>query len=43
MRITQAGAKEYAELKDLLSDEEYSAARATVNNAFILHRRLPCA
>ena len=26
--------KEYAELKDLLSDEEYSAARATVNNAF---------
>ena len=26
--------KEYAELKELLSDEEYSAARATVNNAF---------
>ena len=26
--------KEYAELKDLLSDEEYGAARATVNNAF---------
>lgn len=26
--------KEYAELKNLLSDEEYSAARATVNNAF---------
>ena len=26
--------KEYAELKDLLSNEEYSAARATVNNAF---------
>ena len=26
--------KEYTELKDLLSDEEYSAARATVNNAF---------
>ena len=26
--------KEYAELKDLLSDEEYSAARVTVNNAF---------
>lgn len=26
--------KEYAELKDLLSDEEYNAARATVNNAF---------
>ena len=24
--------KEYAELKELLSDEEYSAARATVNN-----------
>ena len=26
--------KQYAELKELLSDEEYSAARATVNNAF---------
>lgn len=26
--------REYAELKELLSDEEYSAARATVNNAF---------
>ena len=26
--------KEYAELKELLSDEEYSEARATVNNAF---------
>ncbi len=26
--------KEYAELKELLSDEEYSAARSTVNNAF---------
>ena len=26
--------KEYEELKDLLSDEEYNAARATVNNAF---------
>ena len=26
--------KEYVELKELLSDEEYSAARATVNNAF---------
>ena len=29
-----AWSKEYAELKELLSDEEYSAARATVNNAF---------
>ena len=26
--------KEYEELKELLTDEEYSAARATVNNAF---------
>lgn len=26
--------KEYAELKELLSEEEYTAARATVNNAF---------
>ena len=26
--------QQYAELKELLSDEEYSAARATVNNAF---------
>lgn len=26
--------REYAELKELLTDEEYSAARATVNNAF---------
>ena len=30
----ESWSKEYAELKDLLSDEEYSAARATVNNAF---------
>ena len=29
-----AWSKEYAELKELLSDEEYGAARATVNNAF---------
>ena len=29
-----AWSKEYAELKELLSDDEYSAARATVNNAF---------
>ena len=26
--------KEYKELKEMLSDEEYAAARATVNNAF---------
>ena len=30
----ESWSEEYAELKDLLSDEEYSAARATVNNAF---------
>ena len=30
----ESWSREYAELKDLLSDEEYSAARATVNNAF---------
>ena len=30
----ESWSKEYTELKDLLSDEEYSAARATVNNAF---------
>ena len=38
-----AWSKEYAELKELLSDEEYSAARATVNNAFYTSPdRLPC-
>ena len=30
----ESWSKEYKELKELLSDEEYTAARATVNNAF---------
>ena len=30
----ESWSKEYKELKELLSDEEYAAARATVNNAF---------
>lgn len=30
----ESWSKEYEELKELLTDEEYSAARATVNNAF---------
>ena len=30
----ESWSKEYEELKELLPDEEYSAARATVNNAF---------
>lgn len=30
----ESWSKEYKELKEMLSDEEYAAARATVNNAF---------
>jgi len=30
----ESWSKEYAQLKEFLTDEEYSAARATVNNAF---------
>lgn len=30
----ESWSKEYEELKEILTDEEYSAARATVNNAF---------
>lgn len=30
----QQWSKEYEELKELLTEEEYRAARATVNNAF---------